>query len=208
MSTYYSVLVVIASIMAIFTKYRHPKFYFFSKPLPIIILIVFAISLNNVIVPYRNTIILGLLFSLAGDIFLLDKNRFFTWGLFSFLLAHIAYILAFFTIPIYQYHPWLIGVFAIMGLIVLKYLSSTTGKMFLPVLLYIVIIVAMGWSATERALTLRSLGGFITAIGAYSFMVSDTVLSINKFRYSFKSSEALILSTYYFAQWCIVCGIN
>ncbi|NQV37082.1 MAG: lysoplasmalogenase [Candidatus Marinimicrobia bacterium] len=208
MIAYYSILVIISSVLAIFTKYRHPKFYLFSKPLPVIILIVLAFSMHNVVLPYRNAIILGLFFSLIGDMFLLNKKRFFIPGLVSFLLAHLVYILAFFTIPIYHYHPWLIALFTLTGLIVVKYLSSSTGKMLFPVLFYIAAIEVMGWSATERAIMMQSMGGFLTMIGAYSFMVSDTILAINKFKSPFKSAEGLILGTYYFAQLIIVVGIS
>lgn len=208
MTAYYSLLVFISLILAIFTKYRQPKFYPFSKPLPIILLLALAFSMHDVILPYRNAIILGLFFSLIGDVFLLDKARFFIPGLISFLLAQFVYILAFLTLPINQYHLWLIAPFILFGLIVVKLLWSSTGKMFFPVFVYIVAITVMGWAATERAIMLKSVGGTITAIGAYSFMVSDVILAINKFKFPFKAAEGFILGTYYFAQWCIVVGVS
>lgn len=208
MTVYYSLLVFISSILAIFAKYRQPKFYPFSKPLPIILLLVLAFSWQGVIPPYRYAIIVGLFFSLIGDMFLLDKTRFFIPGLISFLLAQLVYILAFLTLPINQYHLWLIVPFVLFGLIVVKLLSSSIGKMFFPVLVYIVAIAGMGWAATERAIMLKSAGGIITAIGAYSFMISDVILAINKFKFPFRAAEGFILGTYYFAQWCIVVGIS
>lgn len=69
----------------------------------------------------RNLVLLGLIFSFAGDTLLMFADRsanFFMFGLISFLLAHICYITAFLNIShsktgLLKQIPWLILPFVI-----------------------------------------------------------------------------------------------
>jgi len=42
--------------------------------------------------------------------------------------------------------------------------------------------------------------------GALFFVISDSVIAINKFSHKFESSETIIMSTYIIAQYLIVAG--
>ena len=47
---------------------------------------------------YKSFLIAGLVFSLAGDVFLIDPDRFFKAGLAAFLVAQLLYIRAFLSV--------------------------------------------------------------------------------------------------------------
>ena len=127
--------VLIAGAVSVYVYYRVPQLYILAKPVPIILLLITTVSLTPVIEPYRNTIFLGLCFSLIGDLFLLKKDRFFTLVLISFLVAHLIYILAFLTIPISQVHVWIPAGFGILGFVLFIALKAGLKKKLFPVLL-------------------------------------------------------------------------
>ena len=79
--------------------------------------------------------------------------------------------------------------------------------MTIPVIIYISIIIIMGWMAIERFNSLPTNGTFIAAAGAILFMISDAVLALNKFRKPFLSAEIIILTTYFTAQWLLAVSI-
>jgi uncharacterized membrane protein YhhN len=92
-------LVSISAGLAIgFRQKNNERAYAFFKPLTTIWVIVQAIVLaagNDS--PFSNAIIIGLVFSLIGDVFLL-KDKLFTFGLSAFLLAHTVYLCVFITV--------------------------------------------------------------------------------------------------------------
>ena len=94
---------------------------------------------------YFHLILAGLAFCLGGDVFLaLPQKRMFLFGLVSFLLGHIFYLLAFFYIA----HP---GLWTLIGSLitlavsacVFFWLRPNLGSMKIPVLLYIIVITVM-----------------------------------------------------------------
>jgi hypothetical protein len=58
-----------------------------------------------------------------------------------------------------------------------------------------------------RATLLRTPGSVWVAVGAGSFMLSDTLLALNKFVSPLPLSQLWVLSTYYLAQVLIVRGL-
>ena len=65
----------------------------------------------------------------------------------------------------------------------------------------------MGWAAMERLNYIPTLGTFLAVVGAILFMISDAVLALNNFRKPFISSELIILSTYFTAQWLLALSV-
>lgn len=178
------------------------------KPLTTSLIILFAALIP---VPvgqtYRTLILIGLLFSLAGDIFLMLPQDRFVAGLVSFLAAHLAYIAAFISLGglIWDF-PALAG-YALYGAIMLSMLWQGLGALRIPVLLYIVVILVMGW----QALALWRLYGGGTALsaalGAAFFVVSDSILAYDRFRSRCPATRGLVLSTYFVAQTLIALSI-
>src|SRR6056297_34056 len=90
------VAVVISASLHIRAEYfgpRHQVYMF--KPLTMVGILVVAVLGQAASPLYKHIVIGGLLFSLAGDVFLMLPSDRFMEGLVSFLLAHLFYIAAF-----------------------------------------------------------------------------------------------------------------
>lgn len=152
---------------------------------------------------YRYAIIAGLLFSLAGDIFLMLPRDRFIPGLVSFLIAHLFYIAAFWFEGGRALSAWSVIPFLIYGGLMLSTLWRDLGKMRLPVMIYMLAILMMGWTAASRLLVTGERGSMLAFTGALLFIASDSMLAIDRFRGRFKGAQAYILTTYFAAQWLI-----
>ncbi len=146
---------------------------------------------------------LALLFSAAGDVFLaLDRVRLFVPALASFLLAHLAYLVLFVkhrARP--SWRQWLlIAVLLIYAAIMLAVLTPGLGKLLLPVYGYVAAIIAMGMAAL--ALPAKPLVG----LGAVSFILSDSLIALDKFVEPIAWAGPAIWITYVAAQVLILLG--
>jgi len=66
----------------------------------------------------------------------------------------------------------------------------------------------MAWSAWERWSQTSQSWALFASIGALLFLISDTILAINRFRSAFKLARALNLTTYFAAQWFIASSVG
>jgi uncharacterized membrane protein YhhN len=149
--------------------------------------------------PYRWWILTGLLFSLAGDIFLMLRPARFLAGLASFLLAHLAYIAAFLERMTDLFWPAALMAIA-AGLAMLAILRPGLGPLKLPVVLYVAAIVAMVATAVSAAAAAPTPGRVAAAAGALLFLVSDACLGYARFRRRYTAAQPTILGSYYPAQ--------
>lgn len=190
----------LSALLHVTAAYHGPKWqYYFFKPFTMVLLLLLAwqTGLESL---YHQAIFVGLGLSVVGDVFLmLPKDRFVP-GLISFLLAHLAYSLAFWSQLNGDMVWWLPAMLVGGGVIVFLLLLPSLGKMILPVAVYIAVIVQMTWAAGEFWLTVGSTAGLLAFIGALVFIVSDTVLAVDRFRGPFKPSTMVIMSSYYLAQ--------
>ena len=110
---------------------------FVFKPLTTTMIILLALLAPRPEPPaYQIAIVLGLLFSLAGDIFLMLPRDRFIFGLGSFLMAHIVYIIAFSLRTTALFTSWLIVPLLLYGLGMTWYLwPGIKPKMRVPVIL-------------------------------------------------------------------------
>ena len=161
--------------------------------------------------PERNDyvwlILLGLLLSTLGDIFLmLPKDRFIP-GLLSFLVAHIAYIIAF-SVHLELTYTWaFILPLTIIALMYLTILWPSLAAMKAPVFVYMSIIVIMAWISGERYFNLESTASLYAFIGAIVFLFSDATLAFDRFKKQFHSAYGVIIVSYYFAQYFIALSV-
>ncbi len=179
------------------------------KPLTTILIIAIALLPGTFASDgYARAVVIGLVFSLAGDIFLVMPDRWFLFGLAAFLLAHISYIVAFRSgagAPGFGLALLALGAF---GAAVCAYLwKGVPGKMRGPVVAYILVIISMAALAVGRAMGEPSRGTLAAAVGALLFVASDAMLAISRFRRPFRLAEALILPTYFAAQWLIAVSV-
>ena len=188
-------------------NYTGPRWQLYLfKPLTMVILIASLLPSAGQFATWQWLIVLGLIFSLAGDVFLMLPSDKFIAGLASFLVAHLCYIGAFY--PHYAggvTWPWFAAV-AGLGVGMLVLLRAGLGSLLGPVIGYLLAILTMLWLAGELYWQAAEPRFAWLLAGAAVFALSDASLAWNKFRTSFHWAQALILSTYFFAQWLIVQG--
>ena len=205
-------LIVLAANLAD-RQFNNGQLEYFFKPLLMAVVAGYFISLTNIIATsLKKWILLALFFSWAGDVLLMfepkDKN-FFLLGLSSFLLAHIFYIVFFHIVRIREKikgNPWLLLVVVIYYGVLINLLSPYLADMKIPVLVYGIVISFMFMLAMHMLFIKNKAAGKWMMFGALLFVVSDSVLAINKFYQSFEMAGILIMLTYGLAQLFIVEG--
>ena len=196
---YFQFLIIILIAGSIFAKqFGKKKLYFALKPLTMLFIIALPLlDFREEYSPFAYLIIIGLVFSFLGDLYLLFPDKYFTNGLYSFLVAHILYIFAF-NQNVNQFCFAIILPIILYVFIVFTALKPKLGGMKYPVLVYILIISTMLYSALNMDFQFGKIT-FI-GIGAILFTISDTTLAFNKFYKKFRLAEPIILSSYFIAQ--------
>jgi uncharacterized membrane protein YhhN len=159
--------------------------------------------------PAPSSVILGmaLAFSSLGDALLdLGPNRFFIWGLLSFLVAHLIYILLFVRNRVRPLKPkgWqsaLVAAVLINSILLSQWLAPSLGALLWPVMFYVCVITVMVVSAI-----LAEFSKPWVCIGAILFLISDSILAVNKFKSPVPMGGYLVWATYYLAQYGIAIG--
>jgi uncharacterized membrane protein YhhN len=196
----------------VFTAMGRSEGRIISKPLILLALTAyFLFSVRTVSSPLKGWVVAALLLSWLGDVLLLLEERapvFFILGLSSFLLAHMAYIFFFNLLrkggglsvkPLF-----LVFVGAYYAALVVSLYPYLEG-MRIPVLVYGLVISTMLVLALSLGPLKERIGLFIV-FGALLFVLSDSVLAINKFMRPFTGAGVLIMLTYGMAQFFIVSG--
>lgn len=200
-----TILIFISASLAILAaRGRQQTIHYIFKPLTVALIILLALPAKYPTAPfYRRAIILGLLFSLAGDVFLMLPRDRFVQGLICFLVGHIFYIVAFARESGGAFSLWTMIPLLIYGCLMYGLLSPNLGSLRLPVGLYMLVILMMGCAALSRWLMTGQEGSGLAASGALFFIASDSLLAVDRFRGRFRNSHLLILITYFTAQWLI-----
>ena len=184
------------------------QLHYAFKPLTLLL----AIFLVATDVPVSGTsrsikplLLAALLASLAGDVLLMLPGKFFLAGLASFLVAHLFY-LALLKRSNAQTR-WFRSRMALavtLGFGAIMYAVLWPGLRD-PVLAgavaaYVVVIALMAAQAIGRATVLRNRSATLVAVGACFFMLSDTLLALNRFVQPLPMVGLWVLGTYYVAQ--------
>jgi uncharacterized membrane protein YhhN len=165
-----------------------------------------------------NTVLLAICFSFLGDTLLLFGDVaevYFIIGLIAFLFAHGFYILA------YRQHrsedstDGIQGiqrirlafpiVLAGTGLIIV--LFPSLGDLRFPVIIYTLVILLMVLNALFRYGRTTMPSFWMVFGGALLFMISDSILAINKFQFEIAHAGLYIMIPYIAAQFFIVKGL-
>jgi uncharacterized membrane protein YhhN len=156
---------------------------------------------------YKIAILIGLGFSLIGDIFLIFDKKLFLPGLVVFLLAHFAYVAAFYQLPVMPNAVYSAVPFVLFFAIFMRILWYSLGAMKVPVFVYALTICMMGRFAMNRYLNLQTLESALAFAGALVFIVSDSLLAYDRFKKPVPKKDIYILGTYFLAQWLIALSI-
>lgn len=201
---------------------KHRLGVFISKPLAMILLIawflIFTDFFNRDQAFPLLWFLLGLLFCLGGDVFLmLPPERFFLPGLISFLLGHIFYILGFGNMlpSSGAMLPGLVIAIIVLALAITVYRLLYNGmqkagnaRMLPPVTVYAIVITIMIYTALLRLIdpewTLPQ--AILISAGALLFYLSDILNAWQRFITPFVNDRVQIMLTYHLGQIAIAVG--
>jgi uncharacterized membrane protein YhhN len=175
------------------------------KPLPIAVLAVMVGQGPALDSRYSTFVMVGLAFSMVGDVCLLAP-RGFVAGLASFFVAHLCYIAAFGAGARDEAAgAALLAPFLALGAVLIGVLWRRAKDLRLPVVAYVAVITVMGWQAARRASAPATPepSGMFAVGGALAFMTSDGLLAFDRFVRPFRTADAAVMATYYAAQTLI-----
>jgi len=173
------------------------------KLIPMLLILILAIMTKaSNIIPYKALIIIALIFCAFGDYTI----QWFIIGLSCFLVGHLFYIRAFLSTKETSSPLWITICLSIYGVAMMIWIGGSLFKeenyiLALAVVLYIIVILIMGWSSFRT-------GSKLAIFGALLFIISDSILAINKFMFPVTYSHQLIMLTYYGAQILIALSIS
>ena len=203
-----SIATGISAMTAIFFRIKDDvKNYAIFKPLTTILIILLALFFNvENFSNYGLLVIIGLILSLIGDVFLI-KEDLFVYGLGSFLFAHILFTLAFTSISGFLLNPIVLGILLIIGFFYYRFLSPSLGSYATPVAFYFLAIIVMDWQAISLAMEQKTEVFYSVGFAAVLFSCSDAIIAYKKFKHDFKIAEVLILSFYWLSIFliCLSC---
>ncbi len=203
----------VAALLEILSQiFNLPSLHWVTKPL----LVIFATAYYQQSVPLLNkTFFLALIFCWLGDVFLMFdqyNERFFMVGLGSFLVAHLFLI--------FSYRQLMVEadefkgtqrirlsfpiILAGSGLIVVLY--PKLGDLKIPVMVYALMLTLMVLQSIFRFARTTTKSFWLVFLGAVAFMLSDSLLAINKFYQAISFAGVWIMLTYIAAIYLIVQG--
>jgi sterol desaturase/sphingolipid hydroxylase (fatty acid hydroxylase superfamily)/uncharacterized membrane protein YhhN len=183
------------------------ELYVVCKPLTLLLALVYVAKLDfgASARPFRALLMAALGACLLGDVLLLQPQLFMA-GLAAFLVGHLAFIALF-----RQGAPWFpsrpaLGLTLAFGIAMYGLLWNTLHDPMLKAAVgaYVAVISLMAAQAIGRAVVMKDGASLWVAVGACAFMLSDTLLAINKFMQPLPLAALWILGTYYVAQLLIV----
>ena len=183
---------------------------FFIKPLLLIPLMIAAFKAP--VFFNKRWLFYALTFSWLGDILLLfvfKDSLFFILGLVAFLIAHIFYVILFLKElkksngKFHVKQPGL-TIIALYIIAFYAFLGPGLGDMKIPVIVYAFVIGFMLYVAYILFPNWTKPSALFLLTGALSFVISDSLLAVNKFYAPFPNAGFFIMITYLYAQGALV----
>jgi len=198
-----SVLTLISGLLAIYLDLTGKAFaYGLFKGLTTLLIISIVLTSGNLHSRYTKLILGGLVFCLIGDLLLLDES-YFVFGLASFLVAHLFFMVGFCRHVSAFSKPAILLLLSAIGLPIYLQLWPNLGDLKIPVAAYFIVILLMAWKGVSGYLSHRHRGSLLSALGACLFMLSDSILGWNKFHTVIPYAGVYILGTYWLAIYLI-----
>jgi uncharacterized membrane protein YhhN len=185
---------------------ENERLEYLCKPTALAALTWAALALEPADDGVRAALAVGLVLSLAGDVFLMLPRDLFVAGLASFFAAHVAYVVAF---VIDGQEPALL----LAGLVVVAVGMAVVGRRLVgavkagptpqlagPVVAYVTVISAMVATAIGS-------GNPVAIAGALSFYASDALLGWNRFARPFPHARLAVMVTYHVGQGLLVLSL-
>lgn len=191
---------------------------YWSKPLLLLCLLLAWAMHSKLKSSFDRRIAGAFLFSWFGDLLLMlvssplgEKVPFFILGLGSFLVAHLFFIGAFWHWKgarngLIQQKPWLLLPFLGFWALLLSVLWPGLGDLRIPVVAYSLVIIVMTVSAHNLLNLLDTPFKQYLSLGTILFVLSDSLIALNKFAQAFAGASFAIMLTYIVAQYLIYLG--
>lgn len=178
--------------------------HYVCKPLTTLLIFAIAWRAPAPQALYRRAVLVGLLLSTLGDIWLMLPQDRFVFGLGSFLLAHLAYLYAFTRPAPLQPWRWPVVFYLVVASCMLALLRPhLPPPLQLPVVVYVVALAAMAAQAAVIGLKPEHAGARFALAGGFCFVVSDALLAIDRFHTALPYAPVAVLTTYWLAQFLI-----
>lgn len=179
-----------------------------TKPLTMVFLVGVALTIDPTDPAQRAWFVVALVFSLAGDVFLMLPSDMFLAGLASFLLAHVAYTVGFIATGDLDRTRLAVAAVAILAFeaVVVGHMARVmrrapeTQPFVVPIVIYALVIGAMVVTA------IGSGNGWAIA-GAVLFMASDLIIGWNRFVKTLPAAGVVIMVTYHLGQAGLVVSL-
>ena len=156
-------------------------------------------------------VIIALLLGCLGDLFLLFQKKHITMllGMCAFALGHIFYIGAMLTTkPGFHLSACLCLLIAVgwMLFVVRKLLPTAPKSLRKPGFFYALLLSGTCLFALYLLLSTQKMWYLLSFAGGCLFMISDTILTGQKYRRETKHGNFYVMLTYILAQFCLVTG--
>ncbi len=206
---YFVLVFYIIYLATVWLKMEEINYYL--KPLLVPGLILYAVTRSYF--SGKSILIQALVMSTLGDVLLLfsDINElFFISGLISFLIAHLIYIRLFLRKLNDSFsYTWVFSSLAFLGIYLYYFLSTMWDNlktMKIPVTIYALVISIMLFVVIQLVASKSLRKGEYVLLGAFFFVVSDSLLAWNMFYQEIAHGSFWVMSTYLFAQLLITSG--
>jgi uncharacterized membrane protein YhhN len=171
---------------------------YLCKPATLGLLVVAAILLEPESSSMRAWFVVALIFSLAGDVFLMLPSDRFVEGLGSFLVGHLAYVAGFVAsgLDAGRLAAGLAAVIVVIvpvGAKIVPGAQRSDPRLAIPVALYISVISAMIISSVGS-------GRVVAIVGAGLFAFSDSLIGWTRFVNPIRRASVIIMVTYHLGQ--------
>lgn len=179
---------------------------FAAKPATTLLLIAWAWPRGATQPLQRRWLRVGLWLSLGGDVALLWPEQGFLPGLVSFLLAHLAFMRSMATQSRFGRPPWpFVGYAGLAALLIgLLLWPGLPADLRVPVLVYVAVLVAMAGQGAAWWLQVRSRAAGFAALGGAAFLVSDSLIALDRFAGGLPLATVWIHSLYWLSlAWMV-----
>ena len=204
------------SILHLGFEYSEQDWVVITKPLLMPSLCLYLLDLNDWETKEISSLIFALVFSTAGDVFLLFSNLkegYFIAGLGGFLIAHLFYLKYFYknTKKIKSNWYLIAGLSAyVLGfLFILR--NGLAGILNIAVPIYAIILACMGYAAIQFSQQDHIEQKWRISLGAILFICSDSLIGLfafTDFELNITVERLGIMITYILAQFLLVSGSN
>lgn len=174
-----------------------------TKPLLMpVLLALYIVSVSKT----NKWYIAALVFAFLGDVFLMDKDRYFIVGIALFLVTQLMYIkiISSRLRRSTGFEKTLATLlFVLFYISLISSIKDNLNELLLPVMIYGMVISIFGILATLNYVTSRTKNTFLLFIGAILFIASDSMIALNSFYRPQPYYGFLIMLTYVTAQYFI-----